>query len=103
MEIADLRERLTANEDMVRRLDVRAPVAGTVVGLSAHTEGGVIAPGAVVMQIVPLHDDLVVEAHVMPNDISHVYAGQEAGVRFPTFASRTTPGHLRPRQAGVRR
>jgi HlyD family type I secretion membrane fusion protein len=91
MEIADLRERLTANEDMVRRLDIRAPVAGTVVGLSAHTEGGVIAPGAVVMQIVPLHDDLVVEAHVMPNDISHVYAGQEAGVRFPTFASRTTP------------
>jgi HlyD family type I secretion membrane fusion protein len=91
MEIADLRERFAANEDLVRRLDVRAPVAGTVVGLTAHTEGGVIAPGSVVMQIVPLHDDLVVEAHVTPNDISHVYPGQNAGVRFPTFASRTTP------------
>lgn len=91
VEIADLRERLVANEDTVRRLDVRAPTDGVVVGMSAHTEGGVIGSGAVIMQIVPLHDDLVIEAHIMPNDISHVHPGQEASVRFPTFASRTTP------------
>lgn len=89
--IADLRERFAATRDMVRRLDVRAPVAGTVVGLTAHTEGGVIAPGAVVMQIVPLHEPLVVEAQVAPNDVGHLHPGQEAGVRFPAFAGRTAP------------
>lgn len=91
VEIADLRERLNANDDTVRRLDVRAPVAGTVVGMIAHTEGGVIGQGTVVMQIVPLHDDLVIEARVSPNDISHVHVGLETSVRFPTFSGRTVP------------
>jgi hypothetical protein len=47
-----------------------------VVGLSVHTVGGVIAPGATVLEeIVPLDDQLIVEAQVQPNDIEDLGVG----------------------------
>jgi HlyD family secretion protein len=68
--IAELKEKLTAAEDQLKRIDLRAPQAGIVHQLSVHTVGGVIANGETVMQIVPRADELVVEAKVSPNDIA---------------------------------
>ena len=45
-QIADLRERVTASEDILSRMEIRAPVSGRVVDLQIYTNGGVIAPGA---------------------------------------------------------
>ena len=87
-EIYDLGERLRAAEDIYRRTALRAPVAGTVVGLQAHTIGGVIAPGAPVLDIVPSDNSLVVEAQVHPRDIDIVHRGLEAQVRFTAFNQR---------------
>jgi multidrug resistance efflux pump len=57
-------------------IEIRAPATGTVVGLSVHTVGGVIAPGATVLEeIVPLDDRLIVEAQVQPNDIDDLGVG----------------------------
>jgi multidrug efflux pump subunit AcrA (membrane-fusion protein) len=51
-------------------------LTGTVVGLSVHTVGGVIAPGATVLEeIVPLDDQLIVEAQVQPKDIDDLGVG----------------------------
>ena len=88
--IAELRERLTAAEDQLKRLDIRAPQAGFVHQLTVHTVGGVIANGEVVMLIVPGSDDLVVEARVAPTDIDQIKPGAQTAVRIMAGNQRTT-------------
>jgi protease secretion system membrane fusion protein len=84
-------EKLIALTQDLERTEVRAPVDGIVVGLQAHTVGGVIAPGAKVMDIVPAGDTLVVEAQVTPLLIKHVSAGMDAQLRFIALDPRMTP------------
>ena len=71
--------------------EIRAPVSGTVVGLKVFTEGGVIAGGEVLMEIVPTNGKLIVEAKVSPTSIDSVHAGQDADIRFSAFNVSTTP------------
>jgi HlyD family secretion protein len=89
--IAELKERLTAAEDQLKRIDIRAPQTGIVHQLSVHTVGGVIAAGETVMQIVPESDKLVVEARVAPQDIDQVEVGAAAHVRIMAGNQRTAP------------
>lgn len=89
--IAELRERLTAADDQLKRLDIRSPQAGFVHQLTVHTVGGVIANGETIMLIVPGSDDLVVEARVSPTDIDQIALGAEAKVRIMAGNQRTTP------------
>jgi HlyD family secretion protein len=94
---AELIERAITATDQLRRIEVRAPVAGLVHELAVHTIGGVIAPGETMMEIVPETDDLVIEARLPPQDIDQVLRGQTTHVRFPAFNQRTTPqlvGHV---------
>lgn len=92
VEIAGLIERRVAALDALRRTEIRAPEAGVVLGLSVHTRGGVIAPGAPVMEIVPKSSDgLLIAAQIAPRDVDKVQAGQEAVLRFTAFNARTTP------------
>ena len=92
--IAELKERLTAAEDQLKRVEIRAPQAGIVYQLSVHTVGGVIANGETVMQIVPRADSLVVEAKVAPQDIDQVSLGASGIVRIMAGNQRTTPDIL---------
>lgn len=92
VEIAGLIERRIAALDALRRTEIRAPEAGIVLGLSVHTKGGVIAPGAPVMEIVPRSSEgLVIAAQIAPRDVDKVRKGQEAVVRFSAFNARVTP------------
>ncbi len=89
--IAELKERVTAAEDQLKRVDLRAPQTGFVHQLTVHTVGGVISNGETIMQIVPRADELVVEAKVAPNDIDQVATGAKAIVRIMAGNQRTTP------------
>ena len=89
--IAELKERVTAAEDQLKRVDLRAPQAGIVHQLAVHTVGGVIGNGETIMQIVPHADELVVEAKVAPPDIDQVAPGTKAVVRIMAGNQRTTP------------
>ena len=89
--IAELKERLTAAEDQLKRVDLRAPQTGVVHQLEVHTVGGVIGNGETVMQIVPRADALVVEAKVAPRDIDQIAPGMRAVVRIMAGNQRTTP------------
>lgn len=89
--IFELREKMQVLSDRVHRAQVLAPVDGMVVGLSVHTEGGVIAPGSPLLDIVPLNENLMVEAQVQPLDIDRVKLGMTAEVRFSAFARANTP------------
>jgi HlyD family type I secretion membrane fusion protein len=82
-EYYQLLERMRAIKDQYARLDIRAPVSGIVVNMTAHTVGGVIAPGSPIMDIVPKNDQLIIEAHVSPTEVDDVRPGLEADVRFP--------------------
>jgi HlyD family secretion protein len=89
--IAELKERLTGAEDQLKRVDLRAPQAGTVHQLAVHTVGGVISNGEVIMRIVPRADQLIVEAKVAPSDIDQVAWGAQAAVRILAGNQRTAP------------
>ena len=56
---AELVERGVAARDLLDRIEIRAPTSGVIHQLSAHTIGGVIRPGDVIMEIVPDTDDLL--------------------------------------------
>jgi HlyD family type I secretion membrane fusion protein len=90
-DIADLRDKIGAAEDVLRRTEVVAPVSGTVVDLQVHTEGGVVQPGQRLLDVVPDRDRLVVDVRVDPRDIDVVYPGMPAQVRLTAFNARTTP------------
>lgn len=89
--ITELRERMVAASDMLKRIDIIAPVSGTVMDLAVHTAGGVIGPGTPIMDIVPLNDVLVVEVHINPIDIDTIRPGVEVALRISTVDSRKTP------------
>ena len=86
-----VRERLVAVEDILHRTRIVAPQAGKVIGLTAHTVGGVIAPGEAILHLVPADTPLIVEGRIRPTDIDRVQAGQPARLRFSAFSARTTP------------
>lgn len=81
---------LHAARDVVRRSKVRAPQDGRVVGLKAHTAGGVIRAGDPILSLVPSEERLVVEARVDPNDIDVVKPGLAARVRLTPYNARST-------------
>jgi protease secretion system membrane fusion protein len=70
---------------------VRAPTGGVVVALKAHTVGGVITGGQVLMEIVPKEQKLIVEAAVPPQLIDKVSVGMLTDLRFTAFNTITTP------------
>jgi adhesin transport system membrane fusion protein len=84
-EITALYEALRAQEDRVTRRDVRSPVNGVVKHLKVHTIGGVIQPGADLVEIVPVDDRLLVEARVSPSDIAFIRPGQKATVKLTAY------------------
>jgi HlyD family type I secretion membrane fusion protein len=86
-----LKEELPALKDVVARLEIKAPRAGRVVNLRFHTPGGVIGPGAPILDIVPKDDQLLVEARVKPVDIDILKPGMEAQVQLTAYSSRSTP------------
>lgn len=89
--LRETQERLLASADVVRHLEIRAPVSGTVVGLTMHTVGGVLPPGRVLMQIVPERDTLIIEGQVQPQDIEAIQEGQQALIRFTALSQRNLP------------
>jgi HlyD family secretion protein len=90
-ELDDVQEQIRAAQDVMERIEVRAPVRGVVVKLNFHTAGGVAAPGAVILELLPVRDELLIKAHVNPNDIARVREGQHALVRLSALNQRITP------------
>lgn len=76
-ELAELAQSGAGLDARLDRLDLRAPVAGTVQGL-ALAPGQVAAPGAVLMELVPADGGLVADVRLDPRDAGHVHPGQTA-------------------------
>ena len=89
--LGELMPKYRAANDQLERLRIRAPVSGTVIGLSIFTVGGVISPGQTLMDIVPDNADLVVGARVSIDDADDLRIGQKAQVRFQGLHERSLP------------
>ncbi len=89
--LAEQEEQAKALADKVARSEIRAPRAGRVHALAAHTEGGVVTPASAILQIIPENEKLIVEAQIPPQEVDKVRAKQPAHVRLTAFNSRTTP------------
>jgi HlyD family type I secretion membrane fusion protein len=90
-QIGELTEQRTALLDRSGRLDILAPRAGRVLGIRAHTVGGVIRASEPIMYIVPENDRLVARVRISPADIDEISIGQRAVLRFSAFSQDTTP------------
>jgi len=90
-ELADVRERMLSSKGILDRIRVTAPVSGIVVKLRYHTRGGVVEAGKNIMELLPLKDELIIEARLRPQDIDSVKHGQTAMVRLTALNQRITP------------
>lgn len=99
-EFDELTERLRKFEDSQSRMEIRSPVAGIVKTIAVSTVGGVIRPGDILAEIVPLGDRLVIDARMPLEDIGFVRPGQEAQITL-TSADAARFGKLEGAVVGV--
>lgn len=78
------RDSIVAN-DYLERVEIRAPVDGTVQESVLGTVGAVVRGGETLMKIAPLEDDYIISAKVSPNDIEGILPGSAAQITFPAF------------------
>ncbi|MEL6503942.1 MAG: HlyD family type I secretion periplasmic adaptor subunit [Pseudomonadota bacterium] len=90
-ELLASQENIRAYRDTLERTIINSPVDGTLISLAVNTVGGVLAPGATAVEIVPSKDALTIDARVQPNDIDVVEPGQEASVTILAYPSRNLP------------
>jgi HlyD family type I secretion membrane fusion protein len=88
--VRELEERLRPSRDQVERHVVRAPVDGNVMSLHVAAPGAVIAPREPLLEVVPRHEKLVVDARIDPQDIEQVTLGGAAEVRLLSIDARRT-------------
>ncbi len=84
-ELATLKQNLKGSQDQLSRTVLRSPMRGIVNGLSVTTIGGVVRPGEEILQIIPLGEELFVEARVAPKDIANIRHGQEATIKLSSY------------------
>lgn len=84
-EFSRARETISSLQDRVSRTEVRSPVKGTVQRVLVNTVGGVVQPGADLVEIVPLEDNLLIEAQIRPADIAFLNPGQNAMIKFTAY------------------
>jgi membrane fusion protein, adhesin transport system len=84
-DLVSLRQRLKISQDQLARTVLRAPMRGVVNKVGITTIGGVVRPGEEILQIIPLDDELYIEARVAPRDIAAVMTGQSATVKLSAW------------------
>lgn len=80
-----LNESHNAMEDQVDRTLVRSPMDGIVKKIHVTTVGGVVQPGMSLIEIVPLDDNLLIEAQIQPKDIGFLRRGMRAIVKLTAY------------------
>jgi len=84
-ELAQTEEQMTKLKDRLERVDILSPVDGVVQDLKFRTIGGVIPPGATLMNVVPLDGKMHAEVRVQPTDIGFVKKGEDARLKLGTY------------------
>jgi len=86
-EQSELREALPSLEERVSRTVIRAPMEGIVSRLNFRTPGGFVNTGDVILELVPTGEALIVEAKIMPQDISRIRLEDLVRIRLSAYDS----------------
>ncbi len=84
-EITSLRQEMRLAQDQLSRTVITAPMRGIVNNLAVTTIGGVVRPGEEIFEIIPLGEELFVEAQVRPENIANVEPGQDASIKLTAY------------------
>jgi adhesin transport system membrane fusion protein len=84
-DLAGVKQTLAQRKDQLDQTYLRAPVKGIVKNVRITTQGGVIRAGDEVMNIVPIEDDLLIEAKIAPKDIAFLKLGLDATVKIDAY------------------
>jgi len=84
-DLAGVMQILAQRKEQLDYTEIRSPMDGVVRNVRLTTLGGVAKPGEEIMQIVPLNDDMIIEAKVKPADIAFVRAGLPATVKLDAY------------------
>ena len=90
-DLAGVLQILAQRKEQLDYTEIRAPMDGVVHEMKIATLGGVVAPGATVLDIIPLGQGVSFEVRVDPRSIDQVHAGQEADLVLASFDPRSTP------------
>ena len=85
LELNSIRETLAFGGDRTKRMDVRAPMRGTIKRILINTVGGTVKPGETVVELVPLDDTLLIEARIKPTDIAFLHPNQKAVTKITAY------------------
>ncbi|WP_371917422.1 HlyD family type I secretion periplasmic adaptor subunit [Pseudomonas sp. M30-35] len=85
LELSQAQESLIGRKDVLSRTTIYAPVKGTIKDIRVNTRGGVIQPGEPIMNIVPLEDQLLVQAKIKPSDVAFLHPGLPATVKITAY------------------
>ena len=83
--ITDLKERMKTAQDILDRTTIRSPQSGIITGLKYHTEGGVIPSGAPITNVVPLNDDLIIDAKIQTRHIEEILSAQSKNKNIVSY------------------
>ena len=86
-EQSELAEALPSLEERVSRTVIRAPMDGIVSRLNFRTPGGFVNTGDVILELVPTGEALIIEAKIMPKDISRIRVEDDARIRLSAYDS----------------
>jgi adhesin transport system membrane fusion protein len=84
-EVEALAPVVRGRSDTLSRLTLRSPVRGIVKSIEVSTVGGVVPPNGKIMEIIPLDDQLLIEARMSPRDIAFIRPGQRASVKVTAY------------------
>ncbi len=84
-DLAQIEEQQAGRSDVLRRTVIKSPVHGLVKNIRSNTLGGVVAPGAPIMEIVPLGKKTLIEARVKPGEIGFLQVGQTAKIKLSAY------------------
>lgn len=84
-ELASVEQRLNQSKDKLSRTELRAPVNGIVKNLAVTTVGGVVRPGEILLEILPVDDSLIIEVEVPPSEIAFVDLGMPATIKMDAY------------------
>jgi adhesin transport system membrane fusion protein len=84
-ELARLLATIDAEADRVTRTDVLSPVRGIIKKLNVNTIGGVVQPGQDLVEIVPLDNNLLIEAKIRPADRAQLRPDLTATIKITAY------------------
>jgi HlyD family secretion protein len=90
-ELDGIREQVRTAQEILNRVEITAPVSGTIVRLYYHTSGGVVESGKAIAEILPANEPLIIETQIPRTEIDSVQIGYPATIRLSALNQRTTP------------